>query len=87
MLVQGLGEIFVRLRGVVDAAEVRKRLARDLAKVEKELSGVDAKLGRAYFIDRAPADIVEKERQRAGTLRERESTLRKHLAALSAEPS
>jgi valyl-tRNA synthetase len=85
-LVEGLGEIFVRLRGVVDAAEVRKRLDRDLAKVEKELSAVEAKLRRADFIDRAPAEIVDKERQRAGMLREREATLRRHLAVLGEEP-
>jgi valyl-tRNA synthetase len=81
-LVEGLGEIFVALRGVVEAAEVRKRLERDLAKVEKELAGVDTKLQRPDFIDRAPADIVDKERQRAGSLRARQATLRRHLAVL-----
>ncbi|MFI5366336.1 MAG: class I tRNA ligase family protein, partial [Candidatus Binatia bacterium] len=83
-LVEGLGEVFVPLRGVVDPGEVRKRLERDLAKVEKELSGVEAKLSRADFIDRAPADIVDKERRRAATLRERKGTLDRHLAVLSA---
>ena len=53
-LVEGLGEIFVPLRGVVDAVDVRKRLERDLAKVDKELSGVEAKLNRADFVDKAP---------------------------------
>ncbi|HXQ22121.1 MAG TPA: valine--tRNA ligase [Candidatus Acidoferrales bacterium] len=83
-LVEGLGEVFVPLRGVVDPGEVRKRLERDLAKVEKELSGVEAKLSRADFIDKAPADIVDKERRRAATLRERKGTLDRHLAVLSA---
>ncbi len=84
-LVEGLGEIFVPLRGVVDPQEVRKRLDKDLAKVEKELSGVDAKLNRPDFIDRAPGDIVEKERAKASALRERQGTLQRHLAALRAE--
>jgi valyl-tRNA synthetase len=84
-LVDGLGEIFVALRGVVDPLEVRKRLEKDLGKVEKELSGVDAKLGRPDFIDRAPAEIVEKERAKAAALRERQGTLQRHLAALRAE--
>jgi valyl-tRNA synthetase len=81
-LVEGLGEIFVPLRGVVDTASVRTRLEKDLAKVEKELSGVQAKLSRPDFVDRAPAEIVSKERQRAATLRERETTLRRHLVVL-----
>ncbi|HVO22819.1 MAG TPA: valine--tRNA ligase, partial [Candidatus Margulisiibacteriota bacterium] len=84
-LVEGLGEIFVPLRGVVDPLDVRKRLQKDLAKVEKELSAAQAKLGRPDFVDRAPADIVEKEREKASTLRERQGTLQRHLAALRAE--
>jgi len=84
-LVEGLGEIFVPLRGVVDPLDVRKRLEKDLAKVEKELSAAQAKLSRPDFVDRAPADIVEKEREKASTLRARQGTLQRHLAALSAE--
>jgi valyl-tRNA synthetase len=80
--VEGLGEVFVTLRGVIDPTEVRKRLERDVAKIDKELAGVDAKLGRPDFVDKAPAEIVEKERQRATTLRERHGTLQRHLAAL-----
>jgi valyl-tRNA synthetase len=84
-LVEGLGEVFVTLRGVVDPLEVRKRLERDLAKIEKELAGVEVKLSRPDFIDKAPVEIVEKERQRATGLRERQGTLQRHLAALSEE--
>jgi len=81
-LVEGLGEIFVALRGVVDPADVRQRLERDLAKIDKELASVEAKLGRPDFVDKAPADIVQKEQQRAVGLRERRGTLRRHWAAL-----
>jgi len=82
VLVDGLGELFVPLQGVVDVQEVRKRLERDLAKAEKELAPVEAKLGRADFVDKAPAEIVEKEREKARGLRERGATLKRHLAAL-----
>jgi valyl-tRNA synthetase len=59
-MVAGLGEFFVPLRGVVDPAAVRDRLTKDLGKVDKELSGVSAKLARQDFVDKAPADVVEK---------------------------
>jgi len=75
----------VPLRGVVDPLEVRKRLEKDLGKVEKELSGVEAKLARPDYVERAPAEIVEKERQKARALQERQGTLQRHLAALRAE--
>jgi valyl-tRNA synthetase len=83
-VVVGLGEVFVSLRGVVEPAEVRARLERDLAKVEKELVGVEGKLGRPDFVGKAPVDVVEKERQRAAALQERRAVLGKHLATLGA---
>ncbi len=83
-VVPGLGEVFVPLRGAVDPAAVRERLEKDLGKVEKELTGVDGKLGRPDFVDKAPPDIVDKERQKAAALRERRATLEKHLAVLRA---
>ena len=81
-VVAGLGELFVPLRGVVDPSAVRDRLTRDLGKVDKELSGVSAKLARPDFVEKAPAEVVEKERQRAAALHERRATLERHLAQL-----
>jgi valyl-tRNA synthetase len=83
--IAGLGELFVPLRGSVDAAAVRERLARDLAKVEKELGGVEAKLGKPSFVEKAPEEIVAKEREKATALRERRTVLEKHLATLAAQ--
>ena len=84
-VVAGLGEIFVPLRGVVDPAAVRERLTRDLGKVTKELGGVEAKLARTDFVEKAPVDVVEKERQRATALRDRRVTLERHLSQLGAD--
>lgn len=81
--VEGLGELFVPLRGAVDARDVRERLERDLAKVDKEYAAAQAKLTKPTFVDRAPADIVAKERDKAERLLERRTTLLKHIAALS----
>jgi valyl-tRNA synthetase len=82
-LVPGVGEVYVPLRGVVDLAEVRSRIERDLGKVVKELSAVQAKLARADFVDKAPAEVVEKERARAGQLGDRRAVLQRHLQSLS----
>ncbi len=81
-VVAGIGEVFVPLRGVVDADALRKRLAQDLGKVEKELTGVEAKLARADFVAKAPEEIVDKERQRAAALRERREVLKRHLESI-----
>jgi valyl-tRNA synthetase len=83
-VVGGLGELFVPLAGSVDAGAVRERLERDLAKVVKERRGVEAKLARPDFVERAPAEIVAKERERAAGLEARQATLERHLATLRA---
>jgi valyl-tRNA synthetase len=84
--VAGLGSIYVPLRGAVDAQEVCKRLDRDLGKVEKELAGVEKNLSRADFNDRAPEEIVAKEREKLEALSERRTTLLGHLDVLRQQP-
>jgi valyl-tRNA synthetase len=81
-VVDGLGAIYVPLRGAVDAQEVCKRLERDLGKVDKDLAGTEKKLSRPDFVDRAPQEIVEKEREKLERLRERRATLLGHLEVL-----
>ncbi len=52
------------LAGVIDVGAERARLAKETAKEEKEVAKVDAKLGNADFIARAPEEVVEENRER-----------------------
>jgi len=81
--VEGIGEVYVPLQGVVDAAEVRGKMERDLKKVLAELQAVEAKLRRRDFLEKAPPDVVEKERQRAVQLSGRKEALHRHLQSIS----
>ncbi|GBD25607.1 Valine--tRNA ligase [bacterium HR30] len=83
VLVEGVGELFVPVRGIVDTTEVRQRLQRELDKVGKDLEQVEGKLAREDFLARAPRDIVEKEKEKALSLRQRATNLRRHLEALT----
>jgi valyl-tRNA synthetase len=78
----GLGNIFVPLGDSVDRDSVSERMLREQGKIDKELTAVDKKLARPSFVEKAPADIVEKEREKAATLRGRREELERHLAAL-----
>jgi valyl-tRNA synthetase len=80
--VDGIGEIFVALGGAVDLAGVRERMQREQAKIDKDLQGVEKKLGSANFVDKAPAEVVDKEREKAAALRARRAVLEGHLASL-----
>jgi valyl-tRNA synthetase len=52
------------LAGVIDFAAERARLEKEIAKVEADIKRVDAKLGNADFIARAPEEVVEGEREK-----------------------
>jgi valyl-tRNA synthetase len=52
------------LAGVIDVGAEKARLAKEIAKEEKEVSRVDAKLGNADFVARAPEEVVEENRER-----------------------
>jgi valyl-tRNA synthetase len=52
------------LSGTVDLAAERKRLAKDLAVNQKELTGTEAKLSNPNFMGKAPEDVVAKIRAR-----------------------
>jgi valyl-tRNA synthetase len=54
----------IPLEGVIDFAAEKARLAKETAKLEGEVKKIEAKLGNADFIARAPEEVVEENRER-----------------------
>src|SRR4029077_2970579 len=52
------------LKGVIDFAAERVRLDKEMAKVDSDIKRIDAKLGNAEFLAKAPEELVEGERDR-----------------------
>ena len=52
------------LKGVIDIAAERARLTREMGKAEADIARVDAKLGNADFMRRAPEEVVDGEREK-----------------------
>jgi valyl-tRNA synthetase len=77
-------DVFLVIEGVVDIEAEMRRLEKDLGKSEKELEGVEKKLGNASFVERAPAEVVARERERAAEARTRIASLREGLGRLEA---
>jgi len=75
-------QIAIPLEGLLDLDAERARLRKDLAKVERELQGRARKLNNASFVEKAPAEVVEKERRLHQELAERLGRLEQHLATL-----
>src|SRR5262249_22788140 len=52
------------LKGVIDLAAERARLAKEMAKCDADIARVDAKLGNPNFVARAPEEVVEEEKEK-----------------------
>ena len=63
-------KLLVPMAGLIDKQAERARLAKEIARLRKELASVEAKLANFNFVDRAPSEVVAKERQRAADLRQ-----------------
>lgn len=55
-------EILIPMAGLIDKAEESARLSREIAKLTKETERAESKLQNSNFIDRAPEEVVLKER-------------------------
>ncbi|MBF0293101.1 MAG: valine--tRNA ligase, partial [Nitrospinae bacterium] len=69
--VAGDVEVFVNLEGVVDIAEWKAKAQKELAKIEKEIGIFDKKLSNAQYVDNAPPEVVEKDREKLAGYREK----------------
>jgi valyl-tRNA synthetase len=68
--------------GTIDVAAERRRLEKDLAAAQKELASTTAKLGNADFMAKAPAAVVDKQRERQRVAREEADRITARLAGL-----
>jgi len=64
-------DIFLSLEGAIDFAEEKKRLEKELDKVNKDIDFVSGKLANEKFTSRAPKKIVAKEKEKLDILRDK----------------
>jgi valyl-tRNA synthetase len=77
-----VGDLRVALHVEVDVEAERARLGKEIARLEAETAKAEAKLGNASFVERAPAAVVEQERQRLATFTQTLHRLRDQASRL-----
>ncbi|HXG04389.1 MAG TPA: class I tRNA ligase family protein, partial [Candidatus Binatia bacterium] len=82
LAVVGSSELYVELAGVVDLAAERARIEKELARLDESIRQLAARLERPDFLERAPAEVVAKERGRLDAERERRDKLAASLTWL-----
>jgi valyl-tRNA synthetase len=74
-------EILVPLEGALIEKECR-RLSEELARIDRQIQAQAAKLGNESFLSRAPADVVQREREKEREWHQQRSTLVTKLESL-----
>ena len=81
-IVLAKGTVTVPLGGLVDLEREKRRLSAELGELEGNLQRLSDRLEDEKFVSRAPADVVERERQRLETAESRRSRVAETLARL-----
>jgi len=76
------GEVFVDLKGFIDIKAEIARNEKQLQKLVGMITGKEKKLANVSFVDRAPPDVVQRERESLKELRQQQSTVKTALADL-----
>ena len=75
-------EILVPLGSFIDKDAERIKHQKSLHDLDKQIAGIDGKLGNASFIERAPAELVAQQRQKRDELASRRASVQELLSNL-----
>ncbi|MCP4448347.1 MAG: valine--tRNA ligase [Myxococcales bacterium] len=82
-IVGGDIEVIVPLAGLVDIDAEKDRIRKEIGKAEKEVSGIEKKLGNEKFLARAPEEVVEEQYRRLAEEKQRGRLLAEALEFLA----
>ena len=84
VVVTHAAQLFIPMGELVDLAKERARMEKDLKKKQGELSGLKAKLSNPGFLNKAPAHLVEQEKEKLKVNETKLQALEAHIADLKA---
>ncbi|TCS61340.1 valine--tRNA ligase [Varunaivibrio sulfuroxidans] len=76
--------VILPLAGIIDIATERRRLEKEIAKLNADVSKYEKKLSNAGFLAKAPAEVVAEQRARLEDMVQTRETLNQALARLAA---
>ena len=75
-------ELFVPLAGLIDVASERARLRKGLSQIEKDLKKVSGNLANPSFLEQAPTEVVNREKEKQEESIAKQKRLQANIAAL-----
>lgn len=61
-VVSNIGEVYINLEGIINIEKERERQKKILSEIEKSIKIAESKLSNENFINKAPSNVVEKEK-------------------------
>jgi valyl-tRNA synthetase len=80
--VVGEMEVYLPLGDVIDLEAELKRLAKEETKLENQARASERKLSNREFLEKAPAEVVERERERRDEIANRLLAIQSHIRSL-----
>ena len=78
-----LGDLYLPLEGLIDFEAEKSRLTKELNKIDKEIEKVQTKLSNPKFTERAPAEVLDEQRERLAEWQTKHGQLTEALDNLS----
>jgi valyl-tRNA synthetase len=78
----GTMEVLVPMSGLIDKDVELARLNKELSRLQGEVKRLSGKLGNAKFVDKAPAQVIEKERAKLMDAQTASETLKLQVAKI-----
>lgn len=72
-------EIYIPLEGLIDIEVEQERLKKEIERIEKLLEGVNKKLTNQNFIQRAPKEVIQKEKEKQKNFSDALEKVKKNL--------
>jgi valyl-tRNA synthetase len=76
-------EVVVPLEGLVDISEEIKRVEKVIGKFDGDIKKLEGKLSNPKFIENAPEELVQEDKQKLDDLKERVALMKEHRSRLS----
>lgn len=82
-IIVGEATVCLPLAGVIDLDAERARLEKEVGKLDADISKIEKKLSNPKFVEKAPADVVDGEREKISESREKREKLQVALNRLA----
>ncbi len=80
--VAGELQFFIPLGGLVDVAKEKARIMAEITQTEKAAASIEGRLSSEAFVQKAPPDVIAKERQRVSELKVKIDDLKRTISCL-----